>query len=271
MYNLDVTLPAFTATEIPPPVINSFALPVTSSTLTVPVTLDVTSIIAIAGYYLSEDGTTPAVGDLGWSTALPTSFTFAGRGPRTLYAWVKDAAGRLSARSSATITIDYELRVTVNGTGVGSVTISPPGISCTAGTCTATYSPATPVRLTESTDGLSFFTWGGACSGSNTSCDIIMSSDQAVTATFTAAPRAKIGSAEYSTLNAAYAAAPAKGVTTILTPDALLNESLTINKQIIIIGGYDITYTGRTGHPTVLKGTLTIGTGRLTVDRVAVR
>ena len=56
-----------------------------------------------------------------------------------------------------------------------------------------------------------------------------------------------------------------------LTLDTLLTESLTVNKQLVIHGGYNATYIGRTGNPTVLKGTLTIGTGSLVVDGVAVR
>jgi hypothetical protein len=171
------------------PVINSVTLPATSIPNS-PVTIDAKDNVGITGYYLSENDTTPAVGDPGWIANLPTNFTFAGLGARTLYVWVKDAAGNLSARSSAKTTI----------VGV-----------------------------------------------------------------------ARIGAVEYPTLNAAYNAAPAAGVTTIMTQDALLNESLTVNKLLKIIGGYNITYTGRTGQPTELEGILTIGTGTLTVEGVAVR
>ena len=246
--NLDVTVAAFTATDIDPPVFTTFALPTTSSTLTVQVTIDAKDNAGVTGYFLSENGATPGIGAPGWSATLPTTFTFAGRGPRTLFAWVRDAAGNLSARSSADVTIEYQLSVTMIGTGGGSINSSPVGIHCTGGTCTATYTPATPVKLTELTAGVSFFTtWGGACSGSGNTCDVTMIADKTVTATYTAAPRAKIGSAEYSTLKAAYDVAQTAGVTTILTLDALLTESLTVNKQLIIIGGNNITYTGRTG------------------------
>jgi hypothetical protein len=270
--NLDVTVPAFTASDIAPPVITTFALPSTSSTLIVSVTIDAQDNAGITGYFLSVTGITPGISTPGWSASLPTAFTFTGRGPRTLYAWVKDAAGNLSARSSADVTIEYQLSVTLNGTGGGSINSSPVGIHCTTGTCTATYTPTTPVKLTQLTDGVSFFTtWGGACSGAGTTCDVAMIADKTVIATYTAAPRAKIGSAEYSSLKAAYDVAPKAGVTTILTLDALLTESLTVNKQLIIVGGQNITYTGRTGQPTELKGTLTIGKGSLIVDGLAVR
>jgi hypothetical protein len=168
-------------------------------------------------------------------------------------------------------TAGHQLEVTMIGTG-GSINSSPVGIYCTGGTCTATYTPATPVKLTQITDGVSFFTTlGGACSGNGNTCDVDMTIDKTVTATYTAAPRAQIGSAEYSTLKAACDVAPTSGVTTILTLDALFTESLTVNKQLIIVGGHNITYTGQTGQPTELKGTLTIGTGILIVDGLAVR
>ena len=184
----DVTVPSFTATDSAPPVINSVTLPVNPTTCTVPVTIDATDNAGIAGYYLSENGATPAAGAPGWSATLPASFTFVGLGARTLYVWAKDAAGNLSARSSATVTI----------VGV-----------------------------------------------------------------------ARIGVVEYPTLNAACQAASSGD--SILTLDALLNESLTVNKLIKIIGGYNLTYSGRTGNPTALKGILTIGTGNLTVEGMAVR
>jgi len=90
-------------------------------------------------------------------------------------------------------------------------------------------------------------------------------------ARFTAADRARINTTGYSTLNAAYTAASTSGVTTILTLNALLNESLTVNKILKIIGGYDKIFTTRTNQPTELQGLLTIGTGSLIVDGLAVR
>ena len=82
---------------------------------------------------------------------------------------------------------------------------------------------------------------------------------------------ARIGAIEYPTLNTAYQAAPDQGVTTILTVNALLNESLTVNKLLKIIGGHNLNYSGRTGQPTELQGILTIGIGSLTVDGLAVK
>jgi hypothetical protein len=165
--------------------------------------------------------------------------------------------------------IPYQLDVTLHGTG--SVNINPPGTLCSSETCTNTYPPTTPVDLTASIDNLFFITWGGACSGTNPLCSITMDSNKTVSATFTPADRARISTTGYPTLNAAYSAAPSTGVTTILTLDAVLNESLTVNKLLNIIGGYKSVYSGRTGNPTVLQGILTIGTGSLAVDGLAVK
>ena len=46
---------------------------------------------------------------------------------------------------------------------------------------------------------------------------------------------------------------------------------LYVNKLLKLIGGYNLTYSGRTGNPTLLQGLLTIGTGSLIVDGLAVR
>jgi M6 family metalloprotease-like protein len=73
----------------------------------------------------------------------------------------------------------YVLSVTVSGTG--TVTSSPAGINCSAGTCSASFPANTSVTLTPSGGTLSV--WGGACSGSGT-CVVSMTATQAVTAAF---------------------------------------------------------------------------------------
>lgn len=78
------------------------------------------------------------------------------------------------------------LTVSSAGTGAGTVTSSPAGISC-PGTCSGSYAPGTPVTLTATpAAGSTFAGWsGGGCSGTG-SCVVTMSSDQSVTSTFTA-------------------------------------------------------------------------------------
>ncbi len=99
-----------------------------------------------------------------------------------------------------------------------------------------------------------------------------MTAAKTVTATFTKAPKAKIGAAPYESLNLAYIGAAASG-STILALDTELAESLNMNsgKAITLIGGHKADYSGKSGLPTVLKGLLTIGTGSLTVEGLVVK
>ena len=88
------------------PTVTSFTIPATASTLTVPVSSLVASDnVGVTGYLISESSTPPAASAAGWSPTAPTSFTFAGYGTRTAYAWAKDAAGNVSAGLPASITI----------------------------------------------------------------------------------------------------------------------------------------------------------------------
>jgi endoglucanase len=75
------------------------------------------------------------------------------------------------------------LAVTKAGTGSGTVTSAPSGITC-GGTCAASYTTGASVTLTASpAAGSSFVGWSGACTGTG-SCTVAMSVAQSVTATF---------------------------------------------------------------------------------------
>jgi YVTN family beta-propeller protein len=78
----------------------------------------------------------------------------------------------------------FTLSVGQAGSGVGSVSSSPAGITCQP-TCSAAFNQGTQVTLTASPSAGSTFTgWSGACSGTG-SCVVAMNSSQSVTATFT--------------------------------------------------------------------------------------
>jgi hypothetical protein len=78
------------------------------------------------------------------------------------------------------------LTVNVAGDGGGQVTISPSGIECTS-TCSQDFDEDTFVELEASSDDSSVFAgWGGACSGSDSSCGVTVDEDTEVTATFEA-------------------------------------------------------------------------------------
>jgi hypothetical protein len=85
---------------------------------------------------------------------------------------------------TATFALYQSLEVTKSGTGSGTVTSNPTGISCGAD-CSETYPPGTAVTLTASPSfGSTFTGWSGGCSGTGT-CTVTMTAATSVTATFT--------------------------------------------------------------------------------------
>ncbi len=77
----------------------------------------------------------------------------------------------------------YNLAVAKAGTGTGTVTSSPTGVSC--GTdCSQSYASGTVVTLTRTAAAGSAFTgWSGACTGTG-SCQVTMNAAKSVTASF---------------------------------------------------------------------------------------
>ncbi|MGA9897112.1 MAG: choice-of-anchor D domain-containing protein [Terriglobales bacterium] len=81
-------------------------------------------------------------------------------------------------------TTAFTLNVAEAGTGGGTVTSNPAGISCPTTTCSANFSAGTSVTLTAAPNvGSTFVGWGGACSGAG-SCTVTMNANQSVSATF---------------------------------------------------------------------------------------
>jgi hypothetical protein len=83
--------------------------------------------------------------------------------------------------------LNNSLVVVPGGNGTGTVTSNVGGINCGA-TCSAAYSPGTPVTLTASAaTGSTFTGWGGngGCSGNQPTCMVTVNAALGVTATFT--------------------------------------------------------------------------------------
>jgi hypothetical protein len=86
-------------------------------------------------------------------------------------------------------TVYNSLSVVAAGTGTGTVTSVPAGISCGI-TCTATYPSSTSVTLTaKATTGNVFAGWSGGCVGTAATCTVSMATAKAVTATFNVIPK----------------------------------------------------------------------------------
>jgi len=97
-----------------PPVITGFTTPASYTTnLNIPITtFTATDEYAIAGYLITESASVPTTDDSGWGSSLPATYTVAGDGDYTLYAWVKNVAGLISQRAVSNTTV-----VVSGGTG----------------------------------------------------------------------------------------------------------------------------------------------------------
>src|SRR6185312_5605541 len=94
--------------------------------------------------------------------------------------------------SSSSTPVNYLLRLTLGGSGTANVTASPSGLSC-GGTCSVpgsgvgSYAAGTVVTLTATpSNGTTFQSWSGACTGTSTTCTVTMSEAKGVSATFAA-------------------------------------------------------------------------------------
>jgi hypothetical protein len=95
-----------TLIDTTPPTVTVFTVPAIASTLTISITsFTATDNIGVTGYLVNELATAPSPTASGWSATAPGSYTFAAAGSKTLYAWAKDAAGNVSASSSASVII----------------------------------------------------------------------------------------------------------------------------------------------------------------------
>jgi hypothetical protein len=92
-----------------------------------------------------------------------------------------------SDTDTTSVTMLYRLTLEKSGSGRGTVTSDPEGISC-GNTCTsdsADFLDGTEVTLTAAPSGISRFEgWQGACSGSQGTCTVTMDGDKEVTAVF---------------------------------------------------------------------------------------
>lgn len=94
----------------------------------------------------------------------------------------------VAASSSGDVVVGTRGTLSVNVAGTGTGSVSGSGLAC-PGVCSQTYPGGTlaTVTATPGSDGSTFTGWSGACTGTGP-CSTTMSSDRAVTATFTAAP-----------------------------------------------------------------------------------
>jgi hypothetical protein len=102
--------------DLTAPVVTDFSVPSSYTSLTIPVyNLKATDNIGVVGFKITESSTAPKASDTGWSTNAVTFFAFASEGAKSLYAWVKDAAGNISKSMSVSVVVNLNSSANIMG------------------------------------------------------------------------------------------------------------------------------------------------------------
>ena len=213
--------------------------------------------------------------DFGSTIGVPTAPTRAGY---AFAGWYKEAGlnnpwhfGNDTITGNTTLYAKWIsiLAVTITGTGAGTVTSVPSGISCTHGSCNNFYSGTVDLYATPSSLSL-FGGWSGACTGTETPCSIAMDGSQTVTATFNVVPLLQIDGTTYASLQQAYDAAATGAVIQLLADT--LHGALDADRdvEVQIRGGYDAGYVSNPGTSAV-TAPLIIRQGRVEANSIVIR
>ena len=209
-----------------------------------------------------------------WSTpqAYATSRSWvltAGEGLKTVSVRYKDSSDNWSYSFSDTIqyeTTQYQLSATIVGSG--SVNSNPAGLACTVGSCSGSFVQGETVTLMPSAAaGYAFSGWSGACSNSSGNCLVEMTGAKSVTATFTQAPKAKIGATGYASLQAAYNAAVDDAVIKVLEGTVAGTLTAGRNVRVVIEGGYNASFSAVTSESRIQAPVL-VRSGQVRMKKV---
>lgn len=264
--NVPVSL---TAVDTEAPTVVAFSAPGTVKKHTIPITLTTTDNVNATGWLITENSTPPAAINVGWLSEKPADYDVTTNGDKTLYAFAKDAAGNVSMPASAIVTVAIpRLSVTVLGDGSGTVTSAPTGISCTSATCSALFDDSSNIAMMPVSNNITsvFGGWSNGCDSlAGDNCNIIITKDVTITASFNPADGIRIGTPPYATTAAQPSLSVAFGTVKVgehIQARALnLVENLMITAPAIFKGGYNADYTSNADNYTILEGTLTIGNG----------
>ncbi len=189
-------------------------------------------------------------------------------------AYATNAVGT-SYGADLTFSTDAILSVTIQGAGSGAVHSSAPDINCTGGVCSQSYSYGASVTLSAAAGLRSAFGgWQGSCSNPSGDCTVTMDAVRAVLATFNVNPAYGVwidpGTNYYGTIGEAYQAAGASATIKACQLEVTEELDLNLGKTITLSGGWDSSYASNSGLTTV-KGTMTIGSGAVSVGNIALK
>lgn len=191
-----------TITDGTAPIISSFSIPSTSTSLAVTISsFTATDTQGVTGYKITETSNAPVSSDTGWSSTAPTTYVFTNAGSKNLYAWAKDSAGNVSTGVQASVLITLPTAtptptpVTTQQNTITTNTNTTPAQSNT-GTQTITTIPsnttAQPTFMAGCSFGFAFsITTGKPCGGTTTTstgettpASPVISSSASATATY---------------------------------------------------------------------------------------
>ncbi|NVN93290.1 MAG: hypothetical protein HXX11_22210, partial [Desulfuromonadales bacterium] len=169
--------------------------------------------------------------------------------------------------------LTHLLTVSITGSGAGTVTTIPAGITCPPGPCSIEFANPSTTTLHGAAAEYSIFSgWSGACNGTS-DCTLTMNSDLNVVASFARYTEhmSRIGDTTtyFPTLQTAYDNAPAGSVIKVWGTDFTENLSCNLSKSVELKGGYNGSYTLNNGY-TTLKGALAVARGQLIVENLVV-
>lgn len=190
------------------PLITSFIIPETSTSLTVPISdFTATDNMSISYYCLK---TTNSTNDCSWNNSKPTTYNFTSGGLQTLYAWVKDSSGNINqtaASDSVTITLPDTTRPTI--------------------TAFTTPSPATTLAVNLTFTANEVFSYCIMTSPSTSGCTWLggLNSTYNITYTFTSAgSKTLYGWARDAAGNVSYSASTSVTINDNINPSVTLFE-----------------------------------------------
>jgi uncharacterized repeat protein (TIGR02543 family) len=173
------------------------------------------------------------------------------------------------------LTINYRLTAAISGSGGTINELSPGGIlTCSGSSCTGIYSYGTNSVLRASTStGYEFKGWSGACAGTG-DCNLTMTANKSVTATFAELQYIVNGTNYYSLLQNAFDGAVAgdtiQAQAVIFTePDLVFNKAA--NTEVKFKGGYDNSFSPVNSGYTTLDGKLSVRGGTLRVEKLKIK
>lgn len=156
-----------------------------------------------------------------------TPYTFTVRAVNSM------GTGPVSTPSNS-ITLGQLWSLTTNFSGTGSGSINGDVNCATGSNCSSVaFQHGVAVTLIPTPDFISTFGgWSGACTNTTGNCMVSMDGNKAVTATFNAAPKAKVGTKSFSIIQAAYDDSATSDDSVIKLLEGSLANTLIANRSV---------------------------------------